>query len=61
LEAGGCEGRVTPETAANGNNHELGIDQGAANGSGDFLCALDTEANVAVVITDENKSLRMGD
>jgi hypothetical protein len=49
--------RLTPETPTNRHHHKLGVDEGAADGGGNFLCALDTEANVAVVVTDEDKSL----
>jgi hypothetical protein len=53
----GTRARLTPEAPTNRNHHKLGVDEGAADGSGDFLRALDAETNVAVVVTDKDKSL----
>jgi hypothetical protein len=51
---------VTPETTPDGNDGQLGQDDGAADGGSDFLGALDTETDVAVGIADGNKSLEAG-
>ena len=47
----------SPETASHGNNGELGHDDGAADGGGNFLTALHAEPDVAVVVTDGHESL----
>ncbi len=52
-----CARGLTPETPTNRHHHKLGVDEGAADGSGNFLRALDAEADVAVVVADEDKSL----
>lgn len=50
----------TPVTTTNGNDGKLGKDDGSANGSGDFLGALDSETDVAVVVTNDDKGLETG-
>lgn len=50
----------TPVTSSDGNDREFGKDDGAANGSCDFLCALDAETNMAIKVTDSNESLEAG-
>ena len=49
---------ATPISSANGNDTEFGKDHGAANGSCDFLGALNAETNVAVAVADDNESLK---
>jgi len=48
---------VTPVTTTDGDNGELGGDDGATDGGGDFLGALDSEANVTVVVADSDERL----
>ena len=50
----------TPVTTSNRNNAELGDDDSSTDGSRDFLGGLDTEANVALTITDDNDGLEAG-
>lgn len=50
----------TPVSSSYRDNGELGDDDSGTNGSGDFLGGLDTEANVAIGITDDNNSLESG-
>merc|ERR1712047_206261 len=49
-----------PETSPHGNNGELGHDDGATDGGGDLLAALDAESDVAVVVTDGDEGLEPG-
>ena len=49
---------VTPETSAHGHDGELGEDDGAADGGGDLLGALDAETDVAVVVSDSDEGLK---
>ena len=49
-----------PVTAADGNNRELGNDDGGADGGSDFLGGLDTKTNVALGVTDDDDSLEAG-
>jgi len=51
---------VTPVTSSDGDESELGGDEGTLNGDLDFLGNLDTETDVTVVITDGNDSLEAG-
>ena len=51
---------VTPVAAAHRHDRQLGQDDGAANGRGDLLAALDTQTNVAVAVTDGNKRFEAG-
>ena len=50
----------TPVTTTDGDNGELGDDDGSADGGRDFLGGLDTETNVALGVTDDNDSLEAG-
>ena len=50
----------TPVTSSYGDNGELGEDDGATDGGGDFLGALDTETDVTVKVTDSDESLETG-
>ena len=43
---------VTPETTSDGDDGELGEDDGAADGGGDLLGTLDTKANMTIVISN---------
>merc|ERR1719492_619277 len=58
--AGHCVGftdLVTPEASSDGNNGELGQDDGSSDGSGHLLGALDTKTDVAVVVSNSYESL----
>ena len=50
----------SPETTSHGNDGELGHDDGATDGGGDLLAALDAESDVAVVVTDGDEGLEPG-
>lgn len=50
----------TPVTTTDGDNGELGDDDGSADGGRDFLGGLDTETNVALGVTDDNDGLEAG-
>lgn len=50
----------TPVTATDGDNVELGDDDGGTDGGSDFLGGLDTETDVAVGVTDEDDGLEAG-
>ena len=43
---------VSPEATSDGDNGELGEDDGAADCGGDFLRALDSKANMTVVVSN---------
>lgn len=49
-----------PVAATNGNDVQLGDDDGGADGGSDFLGGLDTETDVAVGVTNEDDSLEAG-
>ena len=49
-----------PVSATDGDDVELGDDDGGADGGSDFLGGLDTETDVAVGVTDEDDSLEAG-
>ena len=49
-----------PVSATDGDDVELGNDDGGADGGSDFLGGLDTETDVAVGVTDEDDSLEAG-
>lgn len=49
--------RSTPVTSSNRDDREFGEDDGATDGGGDFLGALNTESDVPVKITDGNERL----
>lgn len=51
---------AAPVTSPDGDDGELGDDDGGTDGSGDFLGGLDTETNVALRVTDDNDSLETG-
>ena len=48
---------VTPVTSSDWDNRELGKDDSATDGGGDFLAALHTESDVAIVVTDGHEGL----
>lgn len=50
----------TPVTSPDGNDGELGNDDGGADGRSDFLGGLDTKTNVALGVTDEDDGLEAG-
>lgn len=50
----------TPVTSSDGDDGELGDDDGGADGSCDFLGGLDTETNVTLGVTDDNDGLEAG-
>jgi hypothetical protein len=50
----------TPVTATNGENSELGDDDGGTDGSSDFLGGLDSETNVALRVTNDDDGLETG-
>ena len=50
----------TPVTSSDGENAELGDDDGSTDSSCDFLGGLDTETDVALGITDDNDGLETG-
>ena len=47
----------SPEATTHGNNGELGHDDGATDGGGNFLAALHAEPDVAVVVADGHEGL----
>jgi hypothetical protein len=47
----------TPVSSPDGNNTELGDDNGGADGSSDFLRGLDAETDVALRVSDNNDGL----
>jgi hypothetical protein len=49
-----------PVSATDGDDIELGDDDGGADGGSDFLGGLDTETDVAVGVTNEDDSLEAG-
>lgn len=50
----------TPVTATDGENSELGNDDGGTDGGSDFLGGLDSETDVALRVTDDNDGLETG-
>lgn len=50
----------TPVTATDGDNGELGDDDGSADGSCDFLGGLDAETDVALGVTNDDDGLEAG-
>ena len=48
---------VTPETSTHGHDGELGEDDGAADGGGNLLGALNAETDVAVVVSNGDEGL----
>ena len=51
---------VTPITSSDRDDRELSRDDGTSDGGGNFLRALDTKTDVAVVISDDDESLKSG-
>merc|ERR1719497_169968 len=51
---------VAPVAATDGDDRQLGQDDGTADGGGDFLGALDAKADVAVLVTDGDNGLKAG-
>merc|ERR1719210_3301884 len=51
---------VTPEAPPDGQDGQLGQDDGAADGGGHLLGTLDAETDVAVVVADGNEGLEPG-
>ena len=50
----------TPVTSPDGQNAELGNDDGGTDRSRDFLGGLDAETNVALGVTDDDDGLEPG-
>lgn len=50
----------TPVTTANGDDAQLGDDDGGTDGGGNLLGGLDTETDVALRVTDDNDGLETG-
>ena len=50
----------SPEPSPHGNDGELGHDDGASDGGGNLLAALNAESDVAVVVTDGDEGLEPG-
>lgn len=48
---------VTPVTSPNRDDGQLGQDDGPTNGCGHLLGAFHTQTNVAIVVTNGDKSL----
>ena len=51
---------VTPVSTTDGDNGQLGGDDSSSDSSGDFLRALDSETNMAIVISDGDEGLEAG-
>jgi hypothetical protein len=50
----------TPVTTTDGQNAELGNDDGSADGGSDFLGGLDTETDVTLAVTNDDNGLETG-
>lgn len=50
----------TPVTSADGQNGQLGDDDGGADGCGNLLGGLDAESNVSLRVTDHDDGLETG-
>jgi len=50
----------TPVSSSDGDNGELGDDDGTSDGGSDFLGALDTESDVSVKVSDGDERLESG-
>ena len=50
----------TPVTSSDGHNAELRDDNSSTDGGSDFLRGLDTEANVALRVTNDDDGLEAG-
>jgi hypothetical protein len=61
---GGQRVRLTkvgaPETTTDGDNAQLGDDDGGTDSSSDFLGGLDTETDVALRVTNDDNGLESG-
>lgn len=51
---------VTPVSPPDGDDRQLGNNDGTPDGGGDLLGALDSETDVTVKVTDSNESLESG-
>jgi hypothetical protein len=51
---------VSPVSPSDGDNAQLGDNDGTSDSGGDFLGTLDTETDVTVEVTDGNESLESG-
>merc|ERR1719419_1986718 len=56
----GLANLVAPEPTSHGQDGQLGQDDGAPDGGGDFLGALDAQAYVSVVVADGDEGLKAG-
>lgn len=56
----GLSDLVSPISSPDRDDGELGGDDGTTDGSGDFLRALDSKSDMAVVVSDGNESLEAG-
>lgn len=50
----------TPVTSSDGDDAQLGNDDGGTDGSGDFLGGLDSETDVALGVTNDDDGLESG-
>lgn len=50
----------TPVSSSHGDDAQLGDDDGGTDGGGDLLGSLDTEADVALRVTDDDDGLESG-
>lgn len=50
----------TPVTSSDGDDAQLGDDDGGTDGSGDFLGGLDSETDVALGVTNDDDGLESG-
>ena len=50
----------TPVTTTDGDDAQLGDDDGGTDGSGDFLGGLDAETDVALRVTNDDNGLESG-
>ena len=50
----------TPVASSDGDDGELGDDDGGTDGSGDFLGGLDAETDVALGVTNDDDGLESG-
>ncbi len=55
-----CSQIGTPVSSADGQDTQLGDDDGGTDGSSDFLGCLDTETNMSLGVTDNNDGLESG-
>lgn len=50
----------TPVSSSDGDDGELGNDDGSSDGGSDFLGGLDTETDVALGVTNDDNGLESG-